>query len=145
MRFFHSVCLVVTLPVLSFTMERSRTPEEQLALAVFHRLSIDRPRLSIDRPASQPMDIPLSPRNRSFTSSPNPHGQHSCSSASYSSDNSLSGGSPDSANSARERSPERKNSHSVPPMGRRNSWGDMHEYGIPSASHGSWYRRRPGF
>lgn len=128
MRFFHSVCLVVTLPVLSFTMERSRTPEEQLALAAFHRLSID-------RPASQPMDIPLSPRNRSFTSSPNPHGQHSCSSASYSSDNSLSGGSPDSANSARERSPERKTSRSVPPTYRR----EIGKFDFPSASHGSWY------
>ena len=140
MRFFHSLCLMVTLPIFSFSMEQTRTPEEQAVLAALGRLSMTGSESPASRPtASQPMDIVRSPtrQNRSLTSSPNPHEQHPCSSASYSphSSDCSRGSSPDSANSARERSPERKASRSVPPTYRR----EIGRFDFPSASHGSWY------
>lgn len=143
MRFFHSLCLMVTLPVLSFAMERPQTQAEQLAqlAALANRLSITGSESPASRPASQPMDIVRSPtrQNRSLTSSPNPQEQHSCSSASYSphSSDCSRGSSPDSANSAQEKSPERKTSHSVPPIRRRNSCDYPSGYwDFPSASGG---------
>ncbi len=147
MHFFHSACLMITLPVLSFAMEQTRTPEEQVALASLSRLSITRSESPASRPtASQPIAIPYSPRNRSVTSSPNPHGQHSYSTASYSphSFDRSRGISPESANSGRERSPIRTTSHSVPPTGRRNSWEYPAGYwDFPSASGSTRFIFRP--